>query len=68
MTIEKLQKLSADEIIAALEKQYKDDPEALEDIERTKQNIAYIRGQENYKGQTPEQCALSLAGNLLYWT
>ena len=63
----KYQGMAADEIIESLESQYKDDTDAIEQIERTKQNIAYIRKQKNYKGQTPEQCALTLAGNLLQW-
>lgn len=60
--------MTADEIIKRLESEYAADSDALEEIERTKQNIAYIRTQTDYKGQTPRQCALSLAGNLLYWT
>ena len=59
--------MTADEIILLLEKRYKDDPDAMEEIERTKKNIAYIESQKDYKGQTPKQCALSLAGSLLFW-
>ena len=62
-----LKGLTADEIISLLENQYKDDPDAMEAIERAKGDIAYIKSQKDYKGQTPEQCALSLAGNLYYW-
>lgn len=59
--------MTADEIIQRLESKYEADSDALEEIERTKQNIAYIRTQTDYKGQTPRQCAIALAGNLLYW-
>ena len=59
--------MTADEIIMQLEDQYKHDADALEDIARAKQNIAYIKRQQDYKGQTPKQCALELAGNLSYW-
>lgn len=63
----KFEGMTADEIISQLEKQYKDDADAIEDIERTKKNIAYIKKQKGYKGQTPKQCAIELAGNLAYW-
>lgn len=59
--------MTADGIISHLENQYKDDTEALEAIERAKKNIAYIKSQKDYKGQTPKQCALECAGSLLYW-
>ena len=67
MAIKDLEHLTADEIISQLEEQYKDDEEAIESIERAKINIAYIRSQKDYKGQTPKECALELAGNLSYW-
>lgn len=65
--IEQYKGLTAAEIIRQLEDKYKDDADAIEEIERTKKNIAYIASQKDYKGQTPEQCALSLAGSLEYW-
>lgn len=58
---------SSDEIISALEKMYKNDSDALDEISRAKQNIEYIKSQEKYQGQTPEQCAISLAASLIYW-
>ena len=60
--------MTADEIISQLEEKYIDDAEALEDIERAKINIEYIKSQKDYAGQTPRQCALELAANLLYWS
>lgn len=60
-------KMNADEIILSLEEKYKNDEEALEIICRGKNDIAYIRSQKNYDGQTPEQYALSLAYHLAYW-
>lgn len=63
----KYQGLTADEIISQLENQYKDNEEALESIERAKTDIAYIRAQKDYNGQTPEQKALECAGTLDYW-
>jgi hypothetical protein len=63
----KYQGLTADEIISQLENQYKDDEEALESIERAKTDIAYIRAQKDYDGQTPKQKALECAGTLDYW-
>lgn len=56
--------LSADEIIKNLEEKYKDDADTLEEIERAKQNIEYIRSQKDYKGQTPEQFAKMFADSL----
>ena len=41
--------------------------DALEEIERAKKNIEYIESQKDYKGQSPWQCAVSLAGMLEYW-
>lgn len=71
MTIEefdrKYENMTADEIISSLENQYKENVDVLEDIERAKQNIDYIKKQKDYKGQTPKQCALELAGSLEYW-
>lgn len=71
MTIEEFDRkylhMTADEIILSLENQYQDNEEALEDIARAKLNIDYIKSQKDYKGQTPEQCALELAGSLEYW-
>lgn len=63
----KYRNMTANEIISQLEQEYKDDTDALEKISRAKQNIEYIKAQKDYKGQTPKQCALSLAGELLYW-
>lgn len=63
----KYQNMTADEIISQLEKEYENDSEALTVIERAKKNIEYIKKQKEYKGQTPKQCALSVAGELLYW-
>lgn len=63
----KYQSLTADEIISQLEKQYKEDEEALESIERAKTDIAYIKTQKDYDGQTPKQRALECAGTLDYW-
>ena len=65
--LSKFDGMTADEIILHLENQYKDDTEALEAMERAKNNIAYIKSQKDYKGQTPKQCALECAGNLSYW-
>lgn len=65
--LSKFDDMTANEIISHLKEQYKDDTEALEVIERTEKNIAYIKSQKDYKGQTPKQCALECAGNLLYW-
>lgn len=71
MTVEELnrkyQNMTASEIISQLRKEYKQDSEALEVIERAEKNIEYIKKQKDYKGQTPKQCALSVAGELLYW-
>lgn len=63
----KYKNLTAQEIIDDLEKRYSDDADAMEEIARAKKNIAYIENQKNYKGQTPWQFAVSLAGNLEYW-
>lgn len=59
--------MSATQIIERLEQDYKDDEDALEEIERAKKNIKYIESQKYYKGQSPWQCAVSLAGMLEYW-
>lgn len=59
--------MSAKQIIERLEQDYKDDEDALEEIERAKKNIEYIESQRDYKGQSPWQCAVSLAGMLEYW-
>lgn len=64
----KYKDMTADEIIASLKDRYSDDAEALEEIARAEKNIAYIKHQTNYKGQTPWQCAVSLADNLDYWS
>ena len=63
----KYKDMSADEIIAFLRDRHSDNAEALEEIARAEKNIAYIKQQTNYKGQTPWQCAVSLADNLDYW-
>ena len=65
---DKYKGLTVAEIIRQLEEEYKDDADAIEDIERAKKDIAYIESQKDYKGQTPEQRALWLAGHLEYWT
>lgn len=65
--LSKFSGMTANEIISHLEEKYKDDAEALEVIERGKANIAYIKSQKNYDGQTPKQYALELAGHILYW-
>ena len=62
-----LEEMNADEIIERLEQEYKDDEDALEDIDRAKKNIAYIRKQKGYAEQTPKQHALELANTLIYW-
>lgn len=59
--------MSATQIIERLEQDYKDDEDALEEIERAKKNIKYIESQKDFKGQSPWQCAVSLAGMLEYW-
>ena len=59
--------MSAKQIIERLEQDYKDDENALEEIERAKKNIKYIESQKDYKGQSPWQCAASLAGMLEFW-
>lgn len=59
--------MSATQIIERLEQDYKDDEDALEEIERAKKNIEYIESRKDYKGQSPWQCAVSLAGMLEYW-
>ena len=63
----KYRDMSADEIIADLKKRYSDDAKALEEIARAEKNIAYIKRRKNYSGQTPWQCAVSLADSLDYW-
>lgn len=63
----KYKDMSAAEIIASLKQRYSDDAEALEEIARAEKNIAYIKRRKNYEGQTPWQCAVSLADNLDYW-
>lgn len=62
-----LEEMNADEIIERLEREYKDDEDALENIDSAKKNIAYIRKQKGYEGQTPKQHALELANTLIYW-
>ena len=58
------------EIIKALKKQYKDDPEALDEINRRERDIEYIEKKEaagNYKGQTSLSMAKMLEADLKYW-
>ena len=45
-------KETADEIIAELERKYKDNPDALDEIERAKETIAYIKEKEKQGGYT----------------
>lgn len=58
------------EIIKALKKKYKDDPEAMEEIERREKDIAYIEKKEatgNYSGQPSIGMAKMLEADLEYW-
>ena len=68
LTQKEMGDMSAKQIIERLERDYKDDKDALEEIKRAKENIKYIENQKDYKGQSPWQCAVSLAGMLEYWS
>lgn len=61
---------TAAEIIKALKKKYKDDPEAMEEISRREKDIEYIKKKEaagNYSGQTSLSMAKMLEADLAYW-
>ena len=56
--------------IEALEEKYKDDDDALKQIQMRKIDIAYIEreiSKGNYQGQTPLQFVMSLEGHLSMW-
>ena len=59
---------SVDEMIEKLENHYKDDVDALESIDRARQNVEYIKKQmknnPDYTGQTPEQHIIELSAML----
>lgn len=58
------------ERIKALEEKYKDDTDALEQIERSKIGLAYLEQKAidgNYQGQTPLQYIMSLEEHLSMW-
>ena len=63
--------LSAEEMIEKLKNHYKDDVDALESIDRAKQNVEYIKKQmknnPDYTGQTPEQHIIELSAMLELW-
>ena len=64
------EKRTAWEIIRELEKKYKEDDEAMEDIERLKEDIKYLEDMEkdpNYDGTTPLGLALDLEAALEMW-
>lgn len=64
------EKRTAWEIIRELEKKYKEDDEAMEDIERLKEDIKYLEDMEkdpNYDGTTPLESALDLESVLEMW-
>ena len=61
---------TAAEIIKALKKKYKDDPEALDEIARREKDIEYIEKKEaagNYSGQPSLGMAKMLEADLEYW-
>lgn len=61
---------TAKEIIKALKKKYKGDPEAMDEIERREKDIAYIEKKEaagNYSGQPSIGMAKMLEAELEYW-
>ena len=67
----KEEKRTAWEIIKQLEKKYKEDDEAMEDIERLKEDIKYLEDMEkdpNYDGTTPLGLALDLELTLETWS
>lgn len=56
--------------IEALEEKYEDDDDALEQIESSKIDLAYLEQKAiegNYDGQTPLQYVMSLEGHLSMW-
>lgn len=56
--------------IKMLEEKYADDIEAIETIQRTKIDIAYVERkikEGNYEGQTPNQHVMSLERHLQMW-
>ena len=58
------------QIIDRLKVQYKDDCEALEEINRRISDIEYVEKKEaqgNYKGQSSLGIAMSLEGHLITW-
>lgn len=64
------EKRTAWEVIRELEKKYKDDDEAMEDIERRKEDIKYLENMEknpSYAGTTPLESALDLEAALEMW-
>lgn len=64
------EKRTAWEVIRELEKKYKDDDEAMEDIERRKEDIKYLEDMEknpSYEGTTPLESALDLEAALEMW-
>ena len=64
------EKRTAWEIIRELEKKYIEDDEAMEDIERLKEDIKYLEDMEkdpNYDGTTPLGLALDLEAVLETW-
>ena len=64
------EKRTAWEIIRELEKKYKEDDEAMGDIERLKEDIKYLEDMEkdpNYDGTTPLGLALDLEAVLETW-
>lgn len=63
-------KTTATAIIKALKAKYKDDPEAMEEIERREKDIEYIEKKEaagNYSGQPSIGMAKMLEADLEYW-
>lgn len=58
------------EVIKELEEKYKDDDEAMEYIERRKEDIKYLEEVEkdpSYDGNTPLESALDLEAGLEMW-
>lgn len=61
---------TAKEIISELKEKYKDDPEALDEINRRENDIEYIQEKEasgNYNGQSSLGMAKMLESDLEYW-
>lgn len=64
------EKRTAWEVIRELEKKYKDDDEAMEDIELRKEDIKYLEDMEkdpSYGETTPLESALDLEAALEMW-